>query len=419
MNNKEKKFYPPRGLRPFDSGGVYLMSMVTLYIVEAFMIIILGFFKNDGINVEESKAVAYVTMLINQLAFGLTPFIYTQFNGLKFTREINFKKGISPLQAFILVVMALMSIVAFMPVTQLFIMLVTKLGYKFEIAVPNYTNTFGIFVVSVIFTALLPAIGEEILMRGFVAKGLRRYGILAAMLISSLIFATAHGNLLQLVYQFFLGAVLFTVYFATKSIYASMIIHFTNNATALLIDFILYKTTGSTNIEIPLSTGMTVLVFIAVSAVGCVLLTLLMRLFLKTAKRRQDDYVGGREIDFGGSLLYAHDDGSRKRVFVSKKSGEANVVKRKREKADNFITKYLDYLRYLNYSFEEEELERAKKELEEKDVNEAENERDKEYYGELLRSRRDKEIRWDRNLVIMAVVFNLFLLVINAIGAFS
>ena len=142
---------------------------------------------------------------------------------MKFTREINFKKGISPLQAFILVVMALMSIVAFMPVTQLFIMLVTKLGYKFEIAVPNYTNTFGIFVVSVIFTALLPAIGEEILMRGFVAKGLRRYGILAAMLISSLIFATAHGNLLQLVYQFFLGAVLFTVYFATKSIYASMI----------------------------------------------------------------------------------------------------------------------------------------------------------------------------------------------------
>ena len=96
-----------------------------------------------------------------------------------------------------------------------------------------------------------------------------------------------------------------------------------------------------------------------------------------------------------------------------------SVVKRKREKADNFITKYLDYLRYLNYSFEEEELERAKKELEEKDVNEAENERDKEYYGELLRSRRDKEIRWDRNLVIMAVVFNLFLLVINAIGAFS
>ncbi len=73
----------------------------------------------------------------------------------------------------------------------------------------------------------------------------------------------------------------------------------------------------------------------------------------------------------------------------------------------------------MNYSFEEEELERAKKELEEKDVNEAENERDKEYYGELLRSRRDKEIRWDRNLVIMAVVFNLFLLVINAIGAFS
>ena len=64
-------------------------------------------------------------------------------------------------------------------------------------------------------------------------------------------------------------------------------------------------------------------------------------------------------------------------------------------------------------------MERAKKELEEKDFNEAENERDKEYYGELLNSRRDKEIRWDRNLVIMAVVFNLFLLVINAIGAFS
>lgn len=419
MNNKEKKFYPPRGLRPLDSGGVYLMSTVTLYMAQVFIVLILGFFKNDGLDIKASKAVAYVIMLVNQLVFGLTPFIYTQFNGLKFTKEIDFKKGISPLQIVLLVVIALLSIVAFMPISQLFIMLVTKLGYNYEMSVPNYVDSFGMFILSVIFTALLPAIGEEILMRGFIAKGLRRYGILAAMLISSLIFATAHGNLLQLVYQFFLGAVLFTVYFATKSIYASMTIHFVNNATALLIDYILFKTKGSTNINIPLSTGMTVLVFIGVSIAGCALLTLVMWAFLKIAKKRQDAYVDGREIDFDTSLLYNHDDGTRKRIFVSKKAGEANVIKKERAKSDNFITRYLDHLRYLNYSFEDEEVEREKKALEEKDFIEATNDRDKEYYGELMNSKRDKETRWDRNLVIMAVVFNLFILAVNAITAFK
>lgn len=69
---------------------------------------------------------------------------------------------------------------------------------------------------------------EEILFRGFVLRSLRPYGKRFAVLLSALLFAVFHGNLLQLPYAFLMG--LLMGYAAVEySIYWALALHMFNN----------------------------------------------------------------------------------------------------------------------------------------------------------------------------------------------
>ena len=89
----------------------------------------------------------------------------------------------------------------------------------------------------IVIAAGLPAICEEIFYRGFVLRSFERYSPLAAIILSSLTFAIMHGNLQQLIYAFILGLVLSTVTMLTDSLLASSFMHFTLNATSVLLTY--------------------------------------------------------------------------------------------------------------------------------------------------------------------------------------
>lgn len=84
--------------------------------------------------------------------------------------------------------------------------------------------------------ALLPAVCEELFFRGFVLTGLQleRYPIIA-ICVSSLMFGIFHMNVFQLITGIVLGGVLGFVTYKSKSIYPAMVLHFMNNAIAILI----------------------------------------------------------------------------------------------------------------------------------------------------------------------------------------
>ena len=383
-----------------DSGGIYLLAQISIYVFQSLFMLIFGLMVQNNVVSDTPLAhmiVGDIVMCINAAVFILTPFIYGRFTGVSFAGELDMKRGVSPVQVLLLIVIAWCSIVAFMPVSSLFIELFKVLGYSYDMSIPNYFDNVGVLILAIIFIALLPAIGEEIMFRGFVARGLRKFGIVGAFLLSSLIFATAHGNLLQLVYQFFLGLVLVTVYFATRSIYASIIVHFTNNATALIINYVLYHTTGSAEFDLPLEGAGLVFAMLGISLVGIVLLCLLLWAFLHITKKGQDAYISSRKVDIS----------------------EYRVYGRHNKKGANFITRYLDFIKYLNYSFEEQELEINTKTEEQIAYEEATEISEKVYRGNLLKARLEKNRRWDRNMVCFGIFFNLFILIVNIINGFK
>jgi membrane protease YdiL (CAAX protease family) len=101
-----------------------------------------------------------------------------------------------------------------------------------------------IFLMIVIAAPIL----EELIFRGIILDGqLNNKSPITAILISSILFAFVHLNPWQFVSALFLGALSGWVYYKTKSISLSIIIHATNNFAGFLIMFISGKIYGLDN----------------------------------------------------------------------------------------------------------------------------------------------------------------------------
>lgn len=81
----------------------------------------------------------------------------------------------------------------------------------------------------------LPAVVEEFVHRGIVLGSLRKYGDGFAIVISSILFAMLHRNMVQAPNALLLGLVLGYFMVKTNSILTSMVIHFFNNLFAVLL----------------------------------------------------------------------------------------------------------------------------------------------------------------------------------------
>lgn len=110
------------------------------------------------------------------------------------------------------------------------------LGVSFTSGFEDETS-YGVaeILISVIATAVIPAIIEEFIIRGVVMQPLRRYGDWFAVISSSVIFSLMHGNMVQIPYTLITGIYLGYVAIATGSLWAPILLHFLNNFTSVLM----------------------------------------------------------------------------------------------------------------------------------------------------------------------------------------
>lgn len=81
-------------------------------------------------------------------------------------------------------------------------------------------------VMSFLQVCIIAPVIEEILMRGFVLDGLKnKYGVGVALLLSALLFAILHFNMVQTLSAFVCGIILGLLYLKTNSIPCCIIAH--------------------------------------------------------------------------------------------------------------------------------------------------------------------------------------------------
>ena len=99
------------------------------------------------------------------------------------------------------------------------------------------TEQFGADLIGLLIVVVVwGPVGEELFFRGFVLPGLvRRFGVPAAVVVSSALFALFHVAPGMLVPTFLLGAALAWIYLKTGSIWPSIMVHSIQNALALYL----------------------------------------------------------------------------------------------------------------------------------------------------------------------------------------
>jgi len=114
---------------------------------------------------------------------------------------------------------------------------------KQNVGFDNITNNFE-YLLAFISLVILPPIGEEILMRGYLYSGLRKvWKFMPSLLVTSLLFGAAHlqlGSGTALVWAaaintFILSVVLVYLREKTGALYAGMLVHMLNNLLAFIV----------------------------------------------------------------------------------------------------------------------------------------------------------------------------------------
>jgi membrane protease YdiL (CAAX protease family) len=112
-------------------------------------------------------------------------------------------------------------------------------------------KSFPAFLFNIFMIAFIPAIGEELIFRGIVLKELQisMKNMHVAVIISALLFSTMHLQFYGFLPRFLLGILLGYIYVWSKNIFLPILIHFINNASAVIIAYFYEIGWSKTNME--------------------------------------------------------------------------------------------------------------------------------------------------------------------------
>lgn len=103
---------------------------------------------------------------------------------------------------------------------------------------PQPPMTASGIALSLLSSAVVPALIEEMALRGIVMQSLRKYGDWFAIICSAMIFGLMHCNLLQIPFAFIAGIAIGYAVIVTESLWTGILIHFCNNAFSVIVNLI-------------------------------------------------------------------------------------------------------------------------------------------------------------------------------------
>lgn len=149
--------------------------------------------------------------------------------------------------------------------------------------------------------AITPAICEELAVRGIILSGYKDKKIRDGAIMTGIIFAILHMNLQQSLYAFLLGVLFAYLVYITKSIFASMLCHFTVNGLQVYLSHIIsksYAAASNTPIEGGETAGailITAIPLLVIGAICAVLVLLLLKLLVNRNKHKVESIINYEE----------------------------------------------------------------------------------------------------------------------------
>lgn len=202
-----------------------LLSFVFITVITA-----LGLTAQEGYDSQDWFL--YASFLLPQISSCLVAFFYFKYTKTSVFQAVRAQKC---RPRYIFVALALqIGLLSLSFLNTLFLEFLGGFGYEDTgISLPNMDGANFVFVFIVV--AVLPAILEETVFRGFLQNGLRAFGTWGTVLICGALFSLYHQNPAQTLYQFCCGAAFALVTLRAGSILPTVISHFFNNGLILVM----------------------------------------------------------------------------------------------------------------------------------------------------------------------------------------
>ena len=222
-----------KSLMASESGSLYLFALCGISILgNIFAYALSGVTgKFAGLSVA-----SWVSYAVTQVAIVLVVWLFSLWRKYDLISVAKLRPMKNPYRYLLLLPITIMTIVAFLPVSMLFNKFFSVIGFVGGVTAGSieFENA-GIFILAVFVMGLLPALGEEFLMRGNILPGLASRGAVFGVFISALLFSLLHANPVQTGYQFCLGVVLAVLFMTSRSLVPCVAVHFLNNFFSLLM----------------------------------------------------------------------------------------------------------------------------------------------------------------------------------------
>lgn len=191
--------------------------------------------RSAGLTADENYAsrdwYLYCSYLLTPIGFACAAALF--FVGTK--TPVKTVAAKCPWKYFLIAVLLQVGLWGLSELNEWFIFFLQRFGYApSPIRLPSLDG-FGLFGVLLV-VAVLPALFEETLFRGILLGGLRSFGEVGAVLLCGALFALYHQNPVQTVYPFCCGAAFALVALRSGSILPTVLSHFINNATIILLN---------------------------------------------------------------------------------------------------------------------------------------------------------------------------------------
>lgn len=226
MSDKQDK----KILTPYKAVSGYTAAMfavILAYLVMSVLSASLG-----GIKFTESLFYFFLSYFVISLALALG-------SAFTFKRQKLFLSDVtaikfSPKFIAVILLVFLGTFFGLSGINDLFVDFLQKFGYKPDLVTLPEKSFLTVFC-CIVFIAVIPAVVEEFLFRGLVLKGAENFGKIQAVIVSALAFSFYHMSPSQTVYQLIIGVLYGIIALSSGSILPTVILHFLNNFTIIII----------------------------------------------------------------------------------------------------------------------------------------------------------------------------------------
>lgn len=269
MKNKNFRFS--------NTGNAFLCAFAAYYAVSIiYQLVFTVIYKSTS---AWPPVVVWCEYILNPVAFVSTVLIYSKCKNVDVVSATKLDKKLNLRQVGILALLSVCCIMAFLPISNIFLDLLSRMGFSMELNFADTNASAGAYFLGLLTMALLPAFSEEFLMRGMVLNAAeQKRDFSYAILITAGMFSLMHGNPIQTVHQFFLGAVLAYVVLVSRSLWAGVLLHFFNNFLSLSLDYPVSKFFEITGMY-DMHPALWYLIWIVAILLGCTLVVYLLRKF--------------------------------------------------------------------------------------------------------------------------------------------